>query len=107
MATSQFDSTLERREADLLGMWAFLATEVVFFGPLFFGYAHGRLVQPQAFVEGSHHMHSVRAAQKGGRLRIWLALTALFGLAFLGIKASEWVLELGDAASATGGEARF
>src|SRR5919201_1223160 len=119
MPTTQFDSTLERREADLLGMWAFLATEVVFFGPLFFGYVHGRLVQPQAFVEGSHHMHivlgtlntailmtssltmalSVRAAQKGGRLRIWLALTALFGLAFLGIKATEWVLELGDAAS--------
>ena len=28
MPTAQFDSTLERREASLLGMWAFLATEV-------------------------------------------------------------------------------
>src|SRR5919108_358209 len=27
MATSQFDSALERREASLLGMWAFLGTE--------------------------------------------------------------------------------
>jgi cytochrome c oxidase subunit III len=127
MPTTQFDSTLERREASLLGMWAFLATEVVFFGPLFFGYVHGRLVQPEAFVRGSHHMHivlgtlntailmtssltmalSVRAAQKDRPPRMWLALTALLGLAFLGIKATEWVLELGDAASATGGEARF
>jgi len=127
MTTSPFDSALERREASLLGMWAFLATELMFFGPLFFGYVHGRLVQPQAFVEGSHHMHivlgtlntgilmtssltvalGVRAAQKGGRLRLWLALTAFLGLVFLGIKASEWVMEFSEAASATGGEARF
>ena len=32
-------TALERREASLLGMWAFLATEVMFFGPLFFGYS--------------------------------------------------------------------
>jgi cytochrome c oxidase subunit 3 len=129
MPTSQFDSALERRESALLGMWAFLATEVVFFGPLFFGYVHGRLAQPEAFVAGSHHMHlvlgtlntailmtssltmalGVQAAQAGRteRLRTWLAATALLGLAFLGIKAAEWVMELGDAAQATGGEARF
>lgn len=129
MATSQFDSTLERREADLLGMWAFLATEVLFFGPLFFGYMHGRLTQPEAFVAGSHHMHivlgtlntailmtssltmalAVRAAQTSGRerLRLWLALTALCGLAFLGIKAAEWATEWSAAANAAGGEARF
>src|SRR5204863_1636195 len=59
MTTSPFDSTLERREASLLGMWAFLATEVMFFGPLFFGYVHGRLYQPDAFAAGSHHMHIV------------------------------------------------
>src|SRR5438067_11219464 len=127
MAISQFDSTLERREAALLGMWAFLATEVMFFGPLFFGYVHGRLYQPDAFAAGSHHMHivlgtlntailltssltmalGVHAAQESRPSRTWLALTALLGLAFLGIKASEWLLEYSQAASAGGGEARF
>jgi cytochrome c oxidase subunit 3 len=108
-------------------MWLFLATEVLFFGPLFFGYVHARLVQYDAFVSGSHHMHivlgtlntailmtssltmalAVRAAQRSRPPRVWLTLTALLGLAFLGIKASEWVMEFGEAASATGGEARF
>ena len=37
MTTSQFDSAADggeqRREAAVLGMWAFLATELLFFGP--------------------------------------------------------------------------
>jgi cytochrome c oxidase subunit III len=127
MATTQFDSTLERRDAALLGMWAFLATELMFFGPLFFGYVHARIAQPDAFVSGSHHMHivlgtlntailltssftmalAVHAAQESRPLRTWLVLTALLGAAFVGIKAYEWVTELSEAASATGGEARF
>ena len=108
-------------------MWAFLVTEVMFFGPLFFGYVHARLAQHDAFVSGSHHMHivlgtlntailmtssltmalAVRASQTSRPARTWLALTALLGLAFLGIKASEWIMEASDAASAIGGEARF
>ena len=48
MPTIQFDSALERREAGMLGMWAFLATELLFFGPLFFGYVHGRIGSPEA-----------------------------------------------------------
>lgn len=108
-------------------MWAFLATEMMFFGPLFFGYVHGRISAPEAFVSGSHHMHivlgtlntailmtssltmalSVRAAQESRPVRIWLALTVLLGAAFLGIKASEWAMEWSEAANAVGGEARF
>ena len=129
MTTSQFDNTLERREADLLGMWAFLATEVLFFAPLFFGYVHGRVYQPEAFVAGSHHMHivlgtlntallltssftmalGVHAAQTGrrGRLKIFLGLTALLGLAFLAIKGVEYATEWSEAAKAAAGEARF
>jgi cytochrome c oxidase subunit 3 len=127
MTTSPFDNALERREASLLGMWAFLATEVMFFGPLFFGYVHGRLYQPEAFAGGSHQMHivlgtlntailmtssltmvlAVRAAQASRPSRTWLGLTALLGLIFLGIKASEWVMEFSEAANAAGGEARF
>ena len=128
MPTSQFASALERREASLLGMWAFLATEVLFFGPLFFGYVHGRLSAPDAFVRASHHMHvvlgtlntailmtssltmalAVRSAKEGSRsLRIWLGLTALLGVAFLGIKGYEYAGEWREATRAVGGEARF
>ena len=128
MTTSQFDSTLERREASVLGVWAFLATEVLFFAPLFFGYVHARISQPEAFSAGSHHMHivlgtlntavlmtssltmalGVEAAQRGKTsLRLLLAMTALLGAAFLGIKAYEYASEIGEAARATGGEARF
>jgi cytochrome c oxidase subunit 3 len=128
MPTSPFDSPLERGEAATLGMWAFLATEVLFFGPLFFGYLHGRLASPQAFVAGSHHMHialgtlntailmtssltmalAVRAARTSrGPLRALLALTALLGLAFLGIKASEYWMEASEVAKASGAELKF
>jgi len=129
MPTSQFDSTLERRESGLLGMWAFIATELMFFGPLFFGYVHGRIAEPDAFVSGSHHMHvvlgtlntailmtssltmalGVHAAQTGrhARLRTCLALTALLGVAFLGIKASEYWMEASEVEKALGAELEF
>jgi cytochrome c oxidase subunit 3 len=128
MPTTPFDSVAERREAGLLGMWAFLVTEVLFFGPLFFGYVHGRLTSPDAFVSGSHHMHVVlgtlntailmtssltmalalRAAQTGrGALRLLLVVTALLGLAFLGIKAAEYGMEAKEVAKASGAELNF
>ena len=34
----QFDDIEQQREAAKLGMWIFLATEVLFFGGLFLGY---------------------------------------------------------------------
>lgn len=129
MPTIQFDSSLERREASLLGMWAFLATELLFFGPLFFGYVHARVSAPEAFASASHHMHivlgtlntavlmtssltmalGVRAAETGRtrRSRSMLAITALFGVAFLGVKGYEYASEWSEATRAAGGEARF
>jgi cytochrome c oxidase subunit 3 len=126
---SQFDSALERREAAVFGMWAFLATEVLFFAPLFFGYVHGRLAQPEAFAAASHHMHivlgtlntavlltssltmalAVQSTQKGktDSSRTFLLLTAALGIAFLGIKAYEYATEWSEATRAAGGEARF
>jgi cytochrome c oxidase subunit 3 len=128
MPTIQFDNALERRESAVLGMWLFLATEVLFFGPLFFGYAHGRLAHHGDFVSGSHHMHfwlgtintavlltssftmalAVHSAQTGARfLRTLLALTALLGIAFLCIKGYEYASELPEVARAQGGEQIF
>jgi cytochrome c oxidase subunit 3 len=129
MPTTQFDNTLERRDSALLGMWAFIASELMFFGPLFFGYVHGRVSQHEAFVSGSHHMHivlgtlntailmtssltmalAVHAAQSGRqeRLRGFLALTALLGLAFLGIKSTEYWKEASEVEKAFGGELKF
>jgi cytochrome c oxidase subunit 3 len=122
-------STAARSDNALFGMWAFLATEVLFFGPLFFGYVHARLAQPDAFVSGSHHMHivlgtlntailmtssltmalSLRAASSGRspRLRILLAVTALFGVAFLCVKSYEYASEWSEAVRAGPGEAQF
>jgi cytochrome c oxidase subunit 3 len=127
MPTIQFDSTLERRESALFGMWAFLATELMFFGPLFFGYVHGRVAQHGAFVSASHHMHivlgtlntgilmtssltmalAVHASEKGRPLRAWLGLTALLGVVFLCIKGTEYWMEASEVAKASGAEVKF
>jgi cytochrome c oxidase subunit 3 len=129
MTTVQFDSAEERRSSSLLGMWVFLATEVLFFAPLFFGYLHGRLTDHEAFVSGSHHMHfwlgtintgilltsslsmmlAVNAAQASKRssMKKLLLFTAILGISFLCIKAYEYASELPEAARAEGGEAVF
>ena len=39
----QFDDPPQQREAATLGMWVFLATEVLFFGVLFCGYTLTRV----------------------------------------------------------------
>ena len=118
MPTAQFDSPLQQRSAALLGMWAFLATEVMFFGPLFFGYLHARAYQGEAFVQASHHTNlwlgtantailltssltmalAVHESKANLRKR-FLLFTALLGLAFLCIKAVEYAAEWSEPAS--------
>src|SRR4051812_25511763 len=51
----QFDSLEQQHEAATLGIWRFLATEVLFFGGLFTAYVVYRFLYPQAFAEASHH----------------------------------------------------
>ena len=53
-----FDDLQQQKDADVLGMWAFLATEVMFFGGLFTAFIIYRMNYPQAFIESSHHMHT-------------------------------------------------
>lgn len=107
-----------RGDVATLGMWVFLATEAMFFGPLFLGYTHERLQAPAAFAAASQQTHlwlgtintavlltssftmalavrCARLAERRPALR-WLAVTAALGVAFLGIKATEYALEWRD-----------
>jgi cytochrome c oxidase subunit III len=108
----QFESVEQQAETSRLGMWAFLVTEVLFFGGLFAAYTVYRMQFPQAFTEASHHLDyiigafntavlisssmtmalAVHAAQIGHRRRlvIFLALTILLGSVFLGVKVFEY-----------------
>jgi cytochrome c oxidase subunit 3 len=107
-----FDDLAQQREAAELGMWMFLATEVLFFGGLFLGYAVYLYAYPDVFAEISHHLNvwigatntvvllgssltmalAVYGARAGRRpvLTACLGLTILLGAAFLGIKAFEY-----------------
>jgi cytochrome c oxidase subunit 3 len=51
----QFEDAAQQREASHLGMWLFLATEVLFFGGLFMAYILYRHVYPAEFAAGSRH----------------------------------------------------
>lgn len=51
----QFDEPTQQRAAAVLGMWVFLASEVLFFGVLFAGYAYVRLLAPAAIDHGGAH----------------------------------------------------
>jgi len=107
-----FDDAEQQYTAANLGMWLFLATEVLFFGGLFAGYAQYRYWYPQEFAHGSGHLDlwlgtintavlltssltmalAVHAAQTNERNATarFLALTIVLGSAFLGIKAYEY-----------------
>ena len=105
----QFETVEQQREAGTLGMWLFLATEILFFGGMFTSYLIYRSLHPEAFVIGSHLLEvkfgatntavlicssltmamAIYSAQTGkskARIITFLVITMLFGLAFLGIK---------------------
>ncbi len=108
----QFETLHQQHHADTLGMWLFLATEVLFFGGLLTGYTMYRSSYPAAFGEASRTLDivagtintmvllgssftmamSVHASQLGKRRLLLLCLTAtiLLGLVFLGIKGFEY-----------------
>lgn len=107
-----FENMEQQREAGTLGMWVFLVTEIMFFGGMFLAYTLYRTMYPAAFASASNHLDltlgavntvvlilssltmalAVYSAQTGKRrnLIICLALTIVFGLTFLGIKAVEY-----------------
>ena len=107
-----FEDLDQQYESSTLGMWAFLATEVLFFGGLFTGYLVYRSNYPEAFDIGSALLDiqlgaintavlifssltmamAVHSAQQGNKNKIalFLILTIILGSIFLGIKAVEY-----------------
>jgi cytochrome c oxidase subunit 3 len=114
----QFEDATQQREATTLGLWIFLATEVLFFGALFLGYTAYRLAYPVAFAEASRRTlamlggantavllissttmaFAVRAAQEKRHTALvnLLCATALLGTVFLVIKGFEYGKEISE-----------
>src|SRR3954447_7588102 len=107
-----FATPAQQMDADTLGMWTFLITEVLFFGGMFASYAVYRNLYFPAFASTSKFMNvplgatntgvlicssltmamAVRSAQLSNRKALvrFLLLTMFFGAIFLGIKAFEY-----------------
>src|SRR5260370_32918411 len=64
-----------QRRAARLGMWAFLATEILLFAGLFAAYAEYRALFHQAFVLGARHLDATMATVETAAL-----LTGSFGV---------------------------
>ncbi|MCX5663317.1 MAG: hypothetical protein NTY97_01275, partial [Planctomycetota bacterium] len=54
-----FETPAQQFDSAKLGMWLFLATEVLFFGALFVAYAVLRSRFPEVFSYGSHYLDTV------------------------------------------------
>ena len=57
MLAEQFSDLQQQREAAILGMWIFLATEVLFFGGLFLAYAIYRTTYSATFGKASRELN--------------------------------------------------
>ena len=107
-----FENADQQYQSAKLGMWVFLATEILFFGGLFVAYTVYRANHPEVFIFGHHFLDknlgalntvilicssltaawAVRAAQlkQIGMLKLMLVLTMLCAFGFMGIKAVEY-----------------
>jgi cytochrome c oxidase subunit 3 len=105
-------SPAQAYESAKLGVWTFLATEVLLFGGLFTAFIVFRLKYPQLFREDFVHLNrilgavntvvlicssltvalGIAAIRKGKQrlLKIFLSLTILLAAAFLVVKYFEW-----------------
>lgn len=114
----QFDDLPQQQEAATLGMWTFLATEILFFGGMFMSYLVYRHLYPGAFAQASRHTIvlygtintgilltsslsmalAVRSAQKSETkpLLSYLVITVLLGCCFLGVKGLEYAKDLSE-----------
>lgn len=115
---SHFDDLQQQDDSTKLGMWTFLATEVMFFGGMFLAYILFRWKYHAGFAEGSLELiwqagfintgvllcSSLSMAlavdfAKLGKLRpllINLVITMILGSIFLGVKAVEYSIDYRD-----------
>jgi cytochrome c oxidase subunit 3 len=113
-----FRDSRQQHAADMMGMYIFLASEIMLFGGLFLVTYVARILHPQEVVETAKRMHvfigaintavlltssllvalAVHAARAAMRSRavILLAGAAVLGLVFLGFKAFEYFQEYRD-----------
>lgn len=114
----QYSNLEQQNDAATLGIWVFLATEVLFFGGLILGYAAYRHAYPQGFAEAARHTHIVIgtantallltssflvawavtvAKLNAGRVAATLLYgAAALGVVFLALKGVEYRMELGE-----------
>src|ERR1700742_4616050 len=100
-----FDTPAQQFEASKLGMWIFIATEILMFGGLFCAYAIWRGLEPDIFDQSHHFLNkimgatntvvllfssltaalAVRSAQTGNRnmTSVYLVITVLCACVFL------------------------
>lgn len=113
-----FDDMGQQRHASDLGIWVFLATEVLFFGGLFLSYTVYRVLYADAFARAARELSvgygvsnllvllasscvlkgAVDCAGKGKRGWVigLLACTILLGLGFLAIEVNDWRSTISD-----------
>lgn len=107
-----FEDLDQQFDAGKLGMWLFLAQEVLFFSGLFAAYTVYRWANPEVFVDAHHHLNTtlgaintivllasslaiawgVRAAMRGDRYTILTTHVFTLGCAavFMGVKTIEY-----------------
>jgi cytochrome c oxidase subunit 3 len=118
IVAEQFEDAQQQHEVATLGMWVFLATEVLFFGGLFLAYVVYRHAYYEAFAVGSAHTDlfygtantailltssltmalAVHAAQeeKSKAIVRWLLVTLALALGFLVVKGFEYHKDFTD-----------
>lgn len=112
----QYADLAEQHHASRLGMWVFLASELLLFTALFTLYAAYRVMYPAAFAEGVRHnaivlgsvnmvllltssltlslaVQAIRA-DKARRSALLVGVTVALGVLFLGLKLTEWGMHL-------------
>ena len=107
-----FDTPVQQFDSAKLGMWIFLAQELLFFSGLFVAYGVYRNWYPDAFAAGSHELNrimgagntivllfssltaalAVRSSQLGKRseTNLWIGLTLACAFIFLIVKYFEY-----------------
>lgn len=109
---AHFDDLAQQRHAGVMGMWVFLATELMLFGGIFAAFFINRLLSPDAFAQAAGHLdvtlgavntailltsgltmalaeQAVNERRRAAGLAM-LAATLALGAVFLVIKGYEW-----------------